>query len=699
RQRQARRLSITGFDEHAVRDLLAKRAGSRPPDELVVAIHQGTEGNAFFVEEVFRHLSEEGALFDEAGRWRERLDAATLDVPEGVRIVTGRRLARLQENTRKVLTTAAGIGLRFDLAILDEAVGDADAALEGLEEAESAQLVLPAAGRREARYEFAHALVRQTLLKELSVPRRHRLHLTIADAMEAMYGDRAAEHAADIAHQLHEAGARADAERTRRYLKLAGEQALAAAAPDEALVAFDRALELTDENAPEQRAPLLYQRGFALRALGRHAEATADWEAALPALEALGRTAEVADVCRQVAYIYLWALRKDDALALVRRGLEAVGDAPSRERSRLEAIRGMAHSVGGDYETADRWIRGAVAIGTEQGDLRLLGGELMQLQILQFEHSQRIDDMVETGGRAIELVRRHGTPWEQASTIGATLLGWVWAGDFASHKTHVDPLLPVAEAEGNIGTLVHCLFSSALAALASNDRADAIEKATRAIDLADQYQMAWGTIASLYRGVARMWAGQFEAAASDFETCLARPLPVPCHLGLEPAAALYGFAMMRDPRAAALYDRDDFPLPVLGRDNAQGAWHWCMAKVQAAILLGRVDEAGAWLPHVEQLMGQGMKMTSGLGLAAKIAGLAAAARGDREATERHFETAIRQAHELPYHTEQAEVRRWYAWALERFDRSANRQRVADLRRTAAGKYRALGGFQPMANDV
>jgi tetratricopeptide (TPR) repeat protein len=593
-----------------------------------------------------------------------------------------------------VLTTAAGIGLRFELEMLEAAFGDPDAVLDGVEEAESAQLILATAGRRGSRYEFSHALVRQTLLTELSAPRLHRLHLTIADAMEAMYGERAAEHAADIAHQLHEAGARADADRTRRYLKLAGEQAIAAAAPDEALVAFDRALALTGANAPDQRALLLYQRGFALRALGRHAEATDDWFEALPVLEASGHTAAVADICRQVAYIYLWALRIEDALALAKRGLEAVGDAPSRERSRLEAVWGIVHSVKADCEVADRWIRGAVALGTEQGDLRLLGGELMQLQLLQFEHSQRIADMVETGGRAIDLVRRYGTPWEQASTIGATLLGWVWAGDFASQKRHVDPLLPVAEAEGNIGAMFHCLCGSALAALASDDLADAIEKATRGIDLAAQYQLAWGTVASLYRGVARMWAGQFEGAAADFEECVVRRLPAPCHLGLEPAAALYGFAMMGDPRAAELYDRDDFPLPVLGRDNAQGAWHWCIAKIQAAVLLGRPEEAGAWLPHVEQLMRQGMMVTSGQGLAAKVAGIAAAARGDREVAERHFETALRQADELPYHTEQAEVRRWYAWALERFGRQHDRARVEALRAASAAKFQALGGFQP-----
>ena len=41
--------------------------------------------------------------------------------------------------------------------------------------------------------------------------------------------------------------------------------------------------------------------------------------------------------------------------------------------------------------------------------------------------------------------------------------------------------------------------------------------------------------------------------------------------------------MMGHERVESLYD-DDYPLPVLGRDSSQGAWHWCLAKVQAAVL-------------------------------------------------------------------------------------------------------------------
>jgi len=207
RQREVERIQVRQFEESAVAELLAALGGTEPPADLARAIHRETEGNAFFVEEVFRHLAEEGALLDSQGRWRSDLDVKSLDVPEGVRLVTARRLERLNEATVQMLTTAAGVGLRFELRILEAVSSDPDRVVDAVEEAESARLIRPAGAGREARYEFSHALVRQALLSALSVPRLQRLHLQIADAMERAYGSRAEEHAAELAHQLDESGA------------------------------------------------------------------------------------------------------------------------------------------------------------------------------------------------------------------------------------------------------------------------------------------------------------------------------------------------------------------------------------------------------------------------------------------------------------------------------------------------------------
>ncbi len=50
--------------------MLRTLTGQAAPEELVQLIHRETEGNPFFVEEVYLHLVESGVLLDDHGRVR-----------------------------------------------------------------------------------------------------------------------------------------------------------------------------------------------------------------------------------------------------------------------------------------------------------------------------------------------------------------------------------------------------------------------------------------------------------------------------------------------------------------------------------------------------------------------------------------------------------------------------------------------------
>jgi predicted ATPase len=127
---------------------------------LVTAVFRETEGNPFFVEEVYQHLSEEGKLFDASGAWKADLRVNTIEVPEGVRLVIGRRLDRLGANARTVLTAAAVIGRTFPLDLVQACVDlSDDEVLTAIEDAERAQLVAADPSQRAARYGFVHELI------------------------------------------------------------------------------------------------------------------------------------------------------------------------------------------------------------------------------------------------------------------------------------------------------------------------------------------------------------------------------------------------------------------------------------------------------------------------------------------------------------------------------------------------------------
>jgi predicted ATPase len=63
---------------------------------------------------VYRHLIEEGKIFDSAGQFRSDIKIAESDLPENVRLIISRRLERLDQSEKRVLAAAAVIGRSFN---------------------------------------------------------------------------------------------------------------------------------------------------------------------------------------------------------------------------------------------------------------------------------------------------------------------------------------------------------------------------------------------------------------------------------------------------------------------------------------------------------------------------------------------------------------------------------------------------------
>src|SRR5262249_1622355 len=93
--------------------LVAALLGARPAAPVVDAIHRQSEGNPFFAGELTRHLLEEGRDLTDA-----RAPLGDVGVPEGIRLVIGKRLARLGPDTRRMLQAAAVLGEVFPAALI-----------------------------------------------------------------------------------------------------------------------------------------------------------------------------------------------------------------------------------------------------------------------------------------------------------------------------------------------------------------------------------------------------------------------------------------------------------------------------------------------------------------------------------------------------------------------------------------------------
>jgi len=268
------RIPLRGLTADDVQHMLKDIAGQDVPWGLSEAVHEQTEGNPLFVQEVVRYLVEDKLISRKDGGWRatsqERLVAS---IPEGLREVIGKRLSSLRPETNRVLSVAAVIGREFRFRILQQVAGSSEEELyDALEQAQSAAIIeVRTAVGAIVRYRFTHAFFRQTLYEEIIAPRRIRMHQQVARALEGLYANRLEEHAVELADHFSYSSDEEDLTKAVRYGEMAADRATSVFDSGEAVRLLERALQVQEVSNANDRArhcDLLLALGYALNASG-----------------------------------------------------------------------------------------------------------------------------------------------------------------------------------------------------------------------------------------------------------------------------------------------------------------------------------------------------------------------------------------------------------------------------------------------
>jgi DNA-binding SARP family transcriptional activator/tetratricopeptide (TPR) repeat protein len=370
------RVWLHGLGAAEVGELVESWRGEAGPDAFVAALCDQTLGNPFFVQELLRHLGEQGSIGD---------------LPEGVREVIGRRLSRLVPAVNETLRVAAVIGGDFDVATLAGALGSSrDEVLDALDAAIAAEVVTEMPEPLGA-FAFTHALVRQTLYQQLSAPRRAHLHWRVGQALRVAHpGDlhRQAGHLADgvLAGDPIEAVDAAVA---------AGDHAREVLAFEQAAEQYARSVAMLDGanvDDPDRRYRALAGLAAAHLALADRERTRAAVFAAADIARAHGWTDRLAEVAGLFPFVY--AARRDDApLRLIDEALAAFGhrDDPRVVRllcSRSVLSAGVLERL--DVEDTDA----AVAMARRLADPALVRLALSN-RAMAFISSARLDHLFE----------------------------------------------------------------------------------------------------------------------------------------------------------------------------------------------------------------------------------------------------------------------------------------------------------------
>ncbi len=222
------RLALSPFDAADVRRLIFQLHPGPIPAGVIQTILDRAEGNAFFTEELVAVMDESGAL---------PTDLADLLLV---------RVERLSGEARQVVRAVSVAGRRVSHALLAAVVDLPDQVLEeAVRAAVEANVLIP---RGNADYAFRHALLAEVVYDDLLPGERVRLHAAYAEVLAK------GEIPGTAAELARHARLSYDQPTALRASVRAGDDALAVAAPWEAMLHFDAALALWPAVHPDSGA-------------------------------------------------------------------------------------------------------------------------------------------------------------------------------------------------------------------------------------------------------------------------------------------------------------------------------------------------------------------------------------------------------------------------------------------------------------
>ncbi len=381
-----------------------------------------TGGNPLFVTEVLQELAHTTEV------------PQALPVPESVRDLISHRLRRLPESGRQVIEA---------LAVLDTPATLPEAQQTGARSAEETinaidlglrrGLLSPQKESYPTRYDFKHDLVREAVLSQLSFIRRQLLHRRAGVMLE--------QHGASAATLVYHWGMAGERMKEGHYALLAGQQAAAIYANDEAIRYLSRALPLLTE--PNRQLDVMRSLGEVWYLLGNWSEAEAIYRQALHIAERIDQKPTQAECQAALGRLMRIQGLYDEALRWLSQAEVAYDRLQDQAgKSQVMGQLGALHWCQLDYPRALSCFFEQLDLGRQLGDrqqVALAVGSLGVVYNEQGDYARAMDYYLQR----LKIDQELGDPLSQAKTIGNMAAVYQGQGEYARALACLTQLLQV----------------------------------------------------------------------------------------------------------------------------------------------------------------------------------------------------------------------------------------------------------------
>jgi DNA-binding SARP family transcriptional activator/tetratricopeptide (TPR) repeat protein len=685
REAAVRRISLKGLGPPETSRLLELTTKQLPPEELVLRVHAGTEGNPLFAVELGRLLASEGGL-DKVGDSHERLP-----IPDGIREAIGQRLRRQSDPCRQALRLASVIGREFDVDLV-ERIGqfEQDELFAALDEAAATRLVSEVPGTR-GRLRFSHMLIRDVLYDDLSTTRRRRLHRETAEALEALHARNLEPHLAELAHHYVEAGA-AEAEKAVRYGARAGDRAAEQLGYEEAARHYAstlRLLETTDSGEAREACELLLSLGEVLSRAGEASGAKEAFRRAATIAESSVLPEELARAALGYGGRFVWARAGSDPflVPLYERALAAVGEHDSPARVRLLAR--LATAIR-DEPLRDRRLglaQEALEMAKRIGDPVTLAFAL-EGYWPAVEGPDSVESRIGGANELIALAEEIGDKERGFQGHDYRLNSFWTLADRAAVDVGLDALGRLAEELRQPAQRWHVVMQQAMLMLMEGRFGRAEQLISEAVALGGQAQ-SWN--ATVSQRLALFVLRREQGRLAELEEVIERSVHEYPALRRFQCALAHLYAELgreRDARSVL----DDLLTRDLANEYLDAEWLFAMSMLpDVAAFLGDVDAAGRLyellLPY--EAMYAEAPVEGVFGSVARGLGVLARTLGRFDAADRHFEVALEVEQRMRARPWLAHAQEDYARMLVARGADGDRHHARELLGAAVSTYREL----------